>query len=50
VTALVKLNLLILSGREPVRGALKNYYVPNEEALKHPVVRNFLAQNQPDRP
>jgi DNA-binding transcriptional ArsR family regulator len=49
VKELVKCNFLILSSREPVRGALKNYYVPNQEALEVPAVKKLLAQSQPER-
>lgn len=48
VKELVKLNFLFLSGREPVRGALKNYYVPNEEALEHPGVKKLLVRQRPE--
>lgn len=43
VKRLVTLKFLILHSREPVRGALKNYYVPNEEILDHPRVKELLA-------
>lgn len=43
VRELVKFELLILSSREPVRGALKNYYVPSEDALDLPSVKRLLS-------
>lgn len=44
VKKLVKFKFLILSSREPVRGALKNYYVPNEDVLDLPAVRRLLDE------
>ena len=46
VKELVKYNFLVLDRREPVRGALKNYYVPNKEVLELPAVIELLAQSQ----
>ena len=44
VRELVKFNFLILSSREPVRGALKNYYIPNEDVLEIPSVKRLLSK------
>lgn len=49
VRVLVKLRFLVLYSREPVRGAVKNYYVPNEEILGIPSVKALLAQTRPKR-
>lgn len=43
VKELVRLGILVLHSREPVRGALKNYYVPNEEILELPSIKEFIA-------
>jgi predicted transcriptional regulator len=43
VRELVKAGFLVLHSREPVRGALKNYYVPSEDILNLPSVRKLLA-------
>jgi predicted transcriptional regulator len=44
VRELVKLQFLVLHSREPVRGALKNYYVPNEEILELPSIKELIAK------
>jgi hypothetical protein len=45
VKQLVEFKFLVLSSREPVRGALKNYYLPNEEVLDLPTVKELLISN-----
>jgi DNA-binding transcriptional ArsR family regulator len=45
VRVLVEYEFLILRARAPVRGALKNYYVANEEVLNSPIVQQFIAEN-----
>lgn len=47
VKKLVKLHLLVLHSREPVRGAIKNYYVPNEAILDLPSIREILTSDLP---
>ena len=49
IRELVKLHFLVLHSREPVRGALKNYYVTNEETLELPMVKELLAEIRPRR-
>lgn len=46
VRELVKYKFLILSSREPVRGTLKNYYVPSEDALAMPSVKRLLSEDR----
>lgn len=49
VRELVKLQFLILHSREPVRGALKNYYVSNEEILELPRIKELIAEAGQER-
>jgi hypothetical protein len=46
---LVELQFLVLHSREPVRGALKKYYIPNEEILELPRVKELLTRTRPKR-
>ena len=45
VRVLVKFRFLVLYEEERVRGALKSYYLPNDEVLKSPLVKQFLAEH-----
>jgi hypothetical protein len=47
VKELVRFHFLVLHSREPVRGALKNYYVPSEEILGLPSVKELIAKTHP---
>lgn len=43
VRVLVKFKFLVLHHKEPVRGAVKHYYLPTDEVLNSPIVKHFLA-------
>jgi hypothetical protein len=43
VRGLVRLHFLVLDSTEPVRGAVKSYYVPNEDAMDLPAVTKLMA-------
>ena len=42
IGVLVKYQFLVLHSKEPVRGTEKSYYVPNEEVIDLPLVKNLL--------
>jgi len=48
VRELVRLKFLVLRRTEPVRGVVKNYYVPNDEALEISGVKELLAPTRPE--
>ena len=45
VRVLVSYKFLILRASEQVRGARKNYYLPNDDVVNSSVVREFIAEN-----
>jgi predicted transcriptional regulator len=47
VKVLADYGFLVLRARAQVRGALKSYYLPNDETLNSTVVEEFFARNPP---
>ncbi len=45
VKVLAEYGFLVLRARAQVRGALKNYYLPNDDTLNSTAVEEFLAGN-----
>jgi hypothetical protein len=45
VRVLVKFRFLVLNDKEQVRGAVKRYYLPNDEVVNSQIVKQFLAEN-----
>jgi hypothetical protein len=48
VRVLVKYNFLVLRAQQQVKGALKNFYIPNDCVLNSSVVKEFFAENPLD--
>jgi DNA-binding transcriptional ArsR family regulator len=49
VRKLVDYHFLTVARKEPVRGTVRTFYLPDDEVLDHPLVRKLLAQkNLPD--
>lgn len=45
VRVLVEYEFLVLHSTEDIRGAKKSFYLPNDEILGSPIVKEFLAKD-----
>jgi len=45
VKVLVEYEFLVLRARAQVKGAVKSYYLPNDEVLNSSIVKEFFARN-----
>ncbi len=48
VRVLVKYRFLILLKQEAARGSTKHYYIPNDEIVSMPIVKELLADGRSD--